>query len=97
MYLDYGAFAHVIGKVKNFNNVKRMVDSASVKLVVGCTHKVYGKGNVVVAYQGEIKTMNNVLYVFKKKSLISKGYCNHGVCCHVWKTNMLDCCSNYIS
>jgi hypothetical protein len=80
LYLDYGAFAHVIGKVRNFNNVKRMVDSTSVKLVVGCTHKVYGKGNVVVAYQGGIKTMNNVIYAFKKKSLVSKGYCKHRVC-----------------
>jgi hypothetical protein len=40
-----------------------MVDFAIVKSIVHYTHKVYGKGNVVIAYQNEIKTMNNVLYV----------------------------------
>jgi hypothetical protein len=57
-----------------------MVDSASVKLVVGYTHKVYGKGNVVVAYQGEIKTMNNVLYVLgiKRNLLVVRAIVNMG-------------------
>jgi hypothetical protein len=35
-----------------------MVDFAIVKSIVHYTHKVYGKGNVVIAYQNEIKTMN---------------------------------------
>jgi hypothetical protein len=80
LYLDYGAFAHVIGKVGNFNNVKRMVDFASVKFVVGHTHKVYGKGNVVVACQGEIKTMNNVFYVLgiKRNLLLVRVVVNMG-------------------
>ncbi len=80
MYLDYGAFAHLIGKVGNFYYVKRMVEFASVKFVVGHTHKVYGKGNVVVAYQGEIKTMNNVLYVLgiKRNILLVRAIVNMG-------------------
>jgi hypothetical protein len=44
-----------------------MVDFVIVKSIVHYTHKVYGKGNVVIAYQNEIKTMNNVLYVLGVK------------------------------
>ncbi len=76
-----------------------MVNSTSVKFVIDHAHKVYGKGNTIVAYQGEIKTMNNVLYVpnVNQKNLVNKGYYIHGVCNEVWKTNMLDCCNNYTS
>jgi len=45
-----------------------MVDFVIVKSIVHYTHKVYGKSNVVIAYQNEIKTMNNVLYVLGVKN-----------------------------
>lgn len=70
-----------------------MVNSTSVKFVLDHAHKVYGKGNIIVAYQGKIMTMNNVLYVpnVNQKNLVNRGYYRHGVCCDVWKTYMLEC------
>jgi hypothetical protein len=47
-----------------------MVDFASVKFVIGHTHKVYGKGNVVVAYQGEL--VNTPLFCFQDLKLCTK-------------------------
>ncbi len=57
-----------------------MVDFASVKFVVGHAQKVYGMGNVVIAYQGEIKTMDNVLYVLgiKRNLLLARAIVNMG-------------------
>jgi len=56
-----------------------MVDFIGIKFVVGHTHKVYGKGNVVVACHGEIKTMNNVFYVFgTRRNLLVKVIVNMG-------------------
>jgi hypothetical protein len=47
-----------------------MVDFVIVKSIVRHTHKVYGKGNIVVAYQNEIKTMSNVFYVLDVKKIL---------------------------
>jgi hypothetical protein len=47
-----------------------MVDFVIVNFIVGHTHKVYDKGNIVVAYQNEMKTMNNVLYVHGVKKIL---------------------------
>jgi hypothetical protein len=63
-YLDFGASAHGTRNEGNINNGKRTVDYTSVKFATSHTHKVYGKGKAIVAYQGEIKTMNNVLYAY---------------------------------
>jgi hypothetical protein len=74
-----------------------MVNFTNVKFVIDHAHKVYGKGNTIVAYQGEIKTMNNVLYVLNvnQRNLVNRDYYRNGVYCDVWKTYMLDYCNNY--
>ncbi|KAH9549521.1 hypothetical protein CY35_10G024000 [Sphagnum magellanicum] len=74
-YLDSGASAHVTGDIGNLTNVKKEVDATSnVKSAPGHTHKVHGKGKAVVAHHGEIKIVNNVLYVPSvKTNLLSVG------------------------
>jgi hypothetical protein len=76
-----------------------MVDFAIVKSIVHHTHKVYGKGNIVVAYQNEIKTMSNVVYVLvvKKILLLVVVIANMGHVVMFGKYTCLDCCSNCTS
>lgn len=49
LYLDYGVSTHVTRDARYLSNVKRMVDFAIVKSIARHTHKVYGKGNIIVA------------------------------------------------
>jgi hypothetical protein len=58
---------------------------------------VHGKGNAIVVYQDETKSMNNVLYVpsVNKKPFVSKSSSRHGMHYSFWKGQMLDLVSKY--
>ncbi len=52
---------------------------------------MHGKGNIVVSCKGRIKNVHNVLYVFKceEKFVVYKHFSRHGLCSHVWNTQIV--------
>jgi len=73
-YLDSKATFHVTGDVGKLTNIRKAVGVTNIKSPSGHTHKVHGKGNNIVVYQDETKSMSNILYVPSvKKNLLSIG------------------------
>jgi hypothetical protein len=63
-YLNFNATTHVTRDSQQFNSIHK-VKFASVKFAINHSHKVHGKGNIVVSYKKTIKNVHIVLYVLK--------------------------------
>jgi len=74
-YVNFCAFKHVIGSRKLLRNLKKFILPAFMHTIKGQSHSMMGINNVHVETSlGEIKTIENILYVFGlKESLVSLG------------------------
>jgi hypothetical protein len=59
---------------------------------------VHGKGNIVISYKGRIKNVHNVLYFFncEEKIVVYRHFSRHGLCSHVWNTQIVVVNAPYI-
>jgi hypothetical protein len=63
--VDSGASTHVTRNAKILDEVREPIDQYNMKTTNGQTHVVRGQGGVSFRFlDGEIKKINNVLYIF---------------------------------
>ncbi len=69
-----------------------------MKFATNHSHKVHGKGDIVVSYKGRIKNVHDVLYVFKceEKFVVYRHFSKHGLWNHVWNTQVIVVNAPYI-